>query len=144
MTIYTPLLWITNWFLTTDFQANTWTWIGPTHRARCFVEAKFSTLLLPVVTSSNSESLIFSSFVGMSFTWSNQREVESWPKLDRFMISPEILSLFSKMQQIGLPRSISDHYVIALCDRKMEWGPRPFRLLNEWFEDSDMMKKVVE
>ncbi|KAK3198666.1 hypothetical protein Dsin_022081 [Dipteronia sinensis] len=80
---------------------------------------------------------------GMSYMWSNQREEAVWARLDRFLISTEILSWFPNLQQVGLSRSLSDHNAIALCEHEAEEGPRPFRCLNEWLEDGDLIKLVV-
>ena len=80
---------------------------------------------------------------GSSFTWSNNREVASWARLDRFLISPQILSWFPNLLQSVLPRSVSDHNAITLGVPKVDWGPVPFRFYSNWLEDRDLMKQAM-
>ncbi|KAK2651474.1 hypothetical protein Ddye_011330 [Dipteronia dyeriana] len=80
----------------------------------------------------------------MSFTWSNNREVGSWARLDRFLVSPIILSWCPNLVQIGLPISISDHCAINLGVSKDNWGLRPFRFFNKWLEDKVLLAEVVK
>ncbi|KAK2639234.1 hypothetical protein Ddye_027029 [Dipteronia dyeriana] len=76
---------------------------------------------------------------GITFTWSNNREVGSWARLDRFLVSPIILSWYPSLVQRGLPRTIFDHSAIKIGCSKENWGPRPFRFSNEWIEDKKLM-----
>ncbi|KAK3183580.1 hypothetical protein Dsin_030866 [Dipteronia sinensis] len=89
---------------------------------------------------------------GSSFTWSYNREEESWARLDRFWVSPQILSWFPNLLQCGLLRSVSDHNAVTLGEPKNDWGPCSFRFYNSWlrvrtedFEDrlGDIDKKAV-
>ncbi|KAK0598705.1 hypothetical protein LWI29_037213 [Acer saccharum] len=80
----------------------------------------------------------------MEFTWTNSRDVAAWSRLDRFLISPSLLLNFSNLKQTGLPRTLSDHNPILLTERKVDWGPRPFRFVNVWLEDLGMMKDVMD
>ncbi|KAK3199477.1 hypothetical protein Dsin_022892 [Dipteronia sinensis] len=80
---------------------------------------------------------------GMSFTWSNNREIESWARLDKFLCNPLFLSLFLVVLQRGLGKSLSDHNPMMLGELEEDWGPRPFRNLNGWMEDKQMMAGKV-
>ncbi|KAK3197866.1 hypothetical protein Dsin_021281 [Dipteronia sinensis] len=61
------------------------------------------------------------------FTWSNNRERASWERLDRFLVSPIILSWFPNLIQKDLPINLSDHNTITIGESCMDWGPIPFR-----------------
>ncbi|KAF1869376.1 hypothetical protein Lal_00018471 [Lupinus albus] len=37
----------------------------------------------------------------------------------------------------GLNRLISDHCVVILSDNNRDWGPKPFKVINAWFDDMD-------
>ncbi|KAK2650145.1 hypothetical protein Ddye_017634 [Dipteronia dyeriana] len=74
---------------------------------------------------------------GISYTWTNSREMASWARLDRFMLSPTILV------QTGLPRSVSGHNAIMIEEPIVDWGPSPFDFYNNWLEEEDLMKSVV-
>ncbi|KAL4320202.1 hypothetical protein GQ457_18G015870 [Hibiscus cannabinus] len=54
-------------------------------------------------------SLVDIPLSGGRFTWSNFREDPSFSRLDRFLISAEVLMLWSDVIQSILPKSISDH-----------------------------------
>ncbi|KAK3219978.1 hypothetical protein Dsin_013948 [Dipteronia sinensis] len=79
---------------------------------------------------------------GAVFTWSNNRVEGSWARLDRFLVSPIMLSWFPNMMQTGHPRTISDHGAITLCVLKADWGPRPFRIDIAWLKDKELMAEV--
>ncbi|KAK3220321.1 hypothetical protein Dsin_014291 [Dipteronia sinensis] len=81
---------------------------------------------------------------GTSFTWSNNRENQAWARLDRFLLSPSILMWFPNLLQRSLPRSLSDHNPVMLCEENLEWGPSPFRFPNWWLEEKEMMKETIK
>ncbi|KAK5842944.1 hypothetical protein PVK06_005367 [Gossypium arboreum] len=41
------------------------------------------------------------------------------------------------LQQLRLKRSVSDHIPILLADVEIDWGPRPFKFINEWFKKKE-------
>ncbi|KAK3189698.1 hypothetical protein Dsin_029259 [Dipteronia sinensis] len=55
---------------------------------------------------------------GISFTWTNHRERASWAKLDRFLISPLLISWMPNIVQVGLSGTISDHNVVMIGEKK--------------------------
>ncbi|KAK2654435.1 hypothetical protein Ddye_014291 [Dipteronia dyeriana] len=57
---------------------------------------------------------------GASFTWSNNRVKASWS---------------------ALPRSLSDHCAIMIGEKKIDWGPCPFRFCNSWLEKKPLMQE---
>ncbi|KAK3198030.1 hypothetical protein Dsin_021445 [Dipteronia sinensis] len=81
--------------------------------------------------------------LGMSFTWSNNREIESWARLDRFLCDPRVLSWFPNLVQKGLSRSLSDHNPVCIGEQDVDWGPKPFRFSNVWMDDKALMEGFV-
>ncbi|KAK3210475.1 hypothetical protein Dsin_015181 [Dipteronia sinensis] len=79
-----------------------------------------------------------------SFTWSNNRKSQAWARLDRFLLSPAILLWFPNMIQRSLPRCLSDHNPVIIREEIVDWGPSPFRFLNWWLEEKDMMKESIK
>ncbi|KAK3199346.1 hypothetical protein Dsin_022761 [Dipteronia sinensis] len=71
-------------------------------------------------------------------------ESEAWPRLDRYLISPIILMWFQNLIQRGLNRSLSYHNPILIEDSVTKWGPSPFRFMNWWLEENDMMKDAID
>ncbi|KAK2637941.1 hypothetical protein Ddye_025736 [Dipteronia dyeriana] len=76
---------------------------------------------------------------GMEFTWSNNREIESWARHDRFLCDPLVFIWFPKMIQKGLRKILSDHNLVFCSEVRVEWGPKPFRLFNGWMDDKNLM-----
>ncbi|KAK3189155.1 hypothetical protein Dsin_028716 [Dipteronia sinensis] len=84
---------------------------------------------------------------GFKFTWSNRREKASWARLDRFLISPLILSWFPNLVQKSLPCNLSDHNAIIIKVPLVDWGHIPFWFFNGWLEDKALIasaRKKVE
>ena len=79
---------------------------------------------------------------GRRFTWSNPQGNMS--RLDRFLVSPEWLSIFCNLSQIGLSKSCSDHIPIQLGVDEKDWGPRPFRALDCWNFHANFLPLVKE
>ncbi|KAK3224333.1 hypothetical protein Dsin_011358 [Dipteronia sinensis] len=79
---------------------------------------------------------------GFPLTWSNAREVASWARLDRFLVSPEILCWFPDLAKRNLPKSISDHSAVWMGIPKDEWGPYPFRFFDSWIENAEVMEQA--
>ncbi|GMI76305.1 hypothetical protein HRI_001299800 [Hibiscus trionum] len=71
---------------------------------------------------------------GGCYTWSSNREVPTFVRLDRFLICEELLANFHNLNQILLPKSVSDHNAIALKCECIGWGPKPFKLFNYMLE----------
>ncbi|GMI75114.1 hypothetical protein HRI_001180700 [Hibiscus trionum] len=80
---------------------------------------------------------------GGKFTWSNSREIPTFVRLDRFLISTSFNLEFPQIVQNLLDKSLSDHNAIHLSVEKVDWGPKPFRVFNSWFLEKDFEKTVV-
>ncbi|CAM8979776.1 unnamed protein product [Rhodiola kirilowii] len=78
---------------------------------------------------------------GRRFTWGNKSGAS---RLDRFLISPGILSSCPKMEQKGLDKGPSDHIAVALVEEVKIWGAKPFRMLNVWMEQPGFKEAVRE
>lgn len=64
-------------------------------------------------------------------------------RIDRALISEEWLAIWPNSTLWGLKRTISDHCPILLKDVEVDWGPKPFKVLDCWFDHKDY-KKFVE
>ncbi|CAM8969112.1 unnamed protein product [Rhodiola kirilowii] len=79
--------------------------------------------------------------IGKRFTWSNRNGAS---RLDRFLVTPGILSLWPKLEQKGLDKGPSDHSAIALMEEEKVWGAKPFRVLNVWLEHPQAKELIRE
>nr|GEV36560.1 RNA-directed DNA polymerase, eukaryota [Tanacetum cinerariifolium] len=70
---------------------------------------------------------------GYTFTWSHPSATKM-NKLDHFLVSDGIYSLFPSITAICLDRHIFDHRPILLRDVKLDFRPTPFRFYNSWFD----------
>jgi hypothetical protein len=68
--------------------------------------------------------------VGGNFTWSNNRDFESWSIIDRFFLSLEWGKYFSDVSQRHLPRILFDYFLLMLDCGVGSRGSRYFKLEN--------------
>ncbi|GKC91022.1 RNA-directed DNA polymerase, eukaryota [Tanacetum coccineum] len=64
-------------------------------------------------------------------------------KLDRFLVSEGLLSVFPSLSAICLDRHLSDHRPILMREVVVDYGPIPFRIFNSWFSKPGF-DKIVE
>nr|GEX65776.1 RNA-directed DNA polymerase, eukaryota [Tanacetum cinerariifolium] len=90
----------------------------------------------------NIEADYFNSFIdatslvdlligGRCFTWMNKASTKLI-KLDRFLISEDVIDLLPDIHITALDRIWSDHNPILLHVDKIDFGPSPFKLYNSW------------
>ncbi|XP_058758254.1 uncharacterized protein LOC131631478 [Vicia villosa] len=60
-------------------------------------------------------------------------------RIDRFLVSDAIVSLWGVVGKIIDIRDVSDHCPVWLEVDKEDWGPKPFKLNNEWFSHMDFV-----
>ncbi|GJT08929.1 RNA-directed DNA polymerase, eukaryota [Tanacetum coccineum] len=70
---------------------------------------------------------------GYAFTWSHP-SASKMSKLDRFLVSDGIFSLFPTIAGLCLDRHLSDHRPILLREAHLDFGPTPFRFYHSWFD----------
>lgn len=63
-------------------------------------------------------------------------------RLDMFLLSVEWLGQWPNSSQSVLNRSIFDHCPLVLKHLNVNWGPKPFRVLDCWQEDPSFAKVV--
>ena len=71
---------------------------------------------------------------GGPFTWSGGTNGQTMSRIDRFLVSGDWESYFSRITQITLPRPVSDHFPILLDGGGIRSGPSPFRFENMWLK----------
>ncbi|GJW27226.1 RNA-directed DNA polymerase, eukaryota, reverse transcriptase zinc-binding domain protein [Tanacetum coccineum] len=80
---------------------------------------------------SNPDRLVDLPIGGRSFTWMNKAGTKL-SKLDRFLISKNVIDLLPEIRITALDRIWSDHNPILLYVEKINFGPSPFKLYNSW------------
>jgi hypothetical protein len=79
--------------------------------------------------------------LGKKFSWFSG-DGKSMSRIDRFLLSDGfIASQGISSQWIG-NRDISDHSPIWLVSSIVNWGPKPFRVINGWMEHPDFYSFV--
>ncbi|GJR45997.1 RNA-directed DNA polymerase, eukaryota [Tanacetum coccineum] len=79
---------------------------------------------------------------GYSFTWAHKSAMKM-SKLDRFLISEGLLTIFPHLAAICLDRHLSDHRPILLKEMYSDFGAIHFRIFHSWFQ-RDSFDKMVE
>lgn len=73
--------------------------------------------------------------VGKSFPWyKSNGQAKSW--LDRFLVFSGWIDIWVDNTQYMGERCISDHCPLILKNNVVEWGPKPFRVLDCWSSDA--------
>ena len=80
-------------------------------------------------------------WLGRSFTWYRPNGT-SRSRLDRFLVSHEWLDRWPNSTQVTLARNFSDHCPIVLRSNEIDWGPKPFRILDCWLLDRSFKETV--
>ncbi|XP_039025263.1 uncharacterized protein LOC120158513 [Hibiscus syriacus] len=83
-------------------------------------------------------------FSGSCFTWFEGGSSTSANRLDRFLISTDVLCKIPSLIQKTLKRSLSDHNTVVLQEITIPSRPRPFKWLCHWAEDSGFRILVEE
>ncbi|XP_071687551.1 uncharacterized protein [Rutidosis leptorrhynchoides] len=81
---------------------------------------------------------------GMKFTRISDDGLK-YSKLDRFLVSETCYSSWEGITACTLDRDYSDHCPIVLKDSENDFGPKPTRIFNNWFEDEksgDLIKEA--
>ena len=79
---------------------------------------------------------------GGEFAWNGGQNNQTWPRLDRFLVSPSWIDQFSEINQCRLPRPVSDHFPIMLAGGGLRRGPTPFRFENMWLKAEGFIELV--
>lgn len=84
-------------------------------------------------------------WVGRKFTWIRPNG-NAKSKLDRFFVSDDWASKWPDSTQyvLVLDRDFSDHCPILLRAKTVDWGPKPFRVLDCWLKDKTFQNVVKE
>ncbi|XP_057444522.1 uncharacterized protein LOC130736749 [Lotus japonicus] len=91
------------------------------------------------------ETIDFNSFIsnlqliepplaGKKFTW-HRANGQAASRLDRFLLSSDWCSCCPNSNQVVLNRSFFDHCPVLYRGVNVNWGLKPFKVLNCWFSD---------
>nr|GEV09503.1 putative RNA-directed DNA polymerase, eukaryota, reverse transcriptase zinc-binding domain protein [Tanacetum cinerariifolium] len=74
---------------------------------------------------------------GRTFTWMN-KSVKKMSKLDRFLLSEDVLDDNKDLKAIVLEQLWSHHNPILLLSVKTDYGPSPFKFFSSWLQRKDI------
>ena len=80
-------------------------------------------------------------WLGRKFTWYRPNGA-SRSRLDRFLVSHDWLLRWPSSIQATLARNFSDHCPIVLRSKEIDWGPKPFRIMDCWLLDRSFKETV--
>lgn len=67
----------------------------------------------------------------------------SLSRIDRCLLSEGWMSNWPELVQRGLPYVVSDHTPLVVFDKNVNWGPKPFKSLDCWFDHPKFRVFVV-
>nr|GEV46840.1 RNA-directed DNA polymerase, eukaryota [Tanacetum cinerariifolium] len=90
----------------------------------------------------SSAGLVEIQLEGYNFTWAHP-SASKMSKLDRFLVSDGLLSIFPHLSAVCLDRHLFDHRPILLREVNVDYGATPFRFFHSWidFPGFDLMVK---
>ncbi|GKV27571.1 hypothetical protein SLEP1_g36731 [Rubroshorea leprosula] len=71
-------------------------------------------------------ALIDLPLLGRKYTWYNSNG-QYMSRIDRFLLLEDWVAKWGDVKQWGLRKSVSDHCPILLKNKKIDWGPKPFK-----------------
>ncbi|GKC13210.1 putative ribonuclease H protein [Tanacetum coccineum] len=90
-----------------------------------------------------SEQLIDVPLGGKRFTRISD-DGRKFSKLDRYLITEDFQEIWRNLGSVALDRKLSDHCLIVLLDKGLDFGPKPFRFFDAWLKDVEMIDVVKE
>ncbi|XP_028216529.1 uncharacterized protein LOC114398545 [Glycine soja] len=81
--------------------------------------------------------------VGRRFTWCRPNG-SAMSRLDRFLLSDDWLVHWPDSTQFVLDRDYSDHCPILLKLKNIDWGPKPFKVMDWWLKDKGFQQLVQQ
>ncbi|GJY65492.1 putative reverse transcriptase domain-containing protein [Tanacetum coccineum] len=91
----------------------------------------------------SATGLVEVSLGGSRFTWCH-KSAKKMSKLDRFLVSENLLVSCPQLNAITLERFLSDHRPILLRENHYDYGPTPFRFFHHWIEMEGFCKLVED
>ena len=70
--------------------------------------------------------------INQQFTWMRENAAS---KLDRIMVSKEVVEQYQSLKAYCKERLLSDHFPVIMNTSCITWGPCPFRTLDTWLEE---------
>ena len=89
-----------------------------------------------------ANGLIDTPLSGGNYTWSNNREVASMSRIDRFLFTADWKEGFSMTSQKRMIRLTSDHFPITLECGCFQRGRHPFRFENMWLKADGFLERM--
>lgn len=80
---------------------------------------------------------------GWSYTWFRS-STHSKSHLGGFLVSKDWIHQWLESTQYVLGRIFWDHCLIVLKNTCIDWGPKPFKVLNCWFLERNFKEKGEE
>ncbi|KHN11878.1 hypothetical protein glysoja_041393, partial [Glycine soja] len=81
--------------------------------------------------------------IGRKFTWFRPNG-SAMSRLDRFLLSDEWFLQWPDSTQFVLDRDFSDHCPILLKSKNIDWGPKPFKVMDWWLKDKGFQQLVEQ
>lgn len=79
--------------------------------------------------------------IGREFTW-YKHNLRAMSRIDRFLLSDTWMQQWSNLTKWALFKDISYHCPLVLKKHDVDWGPRPFRVMDCWHDHSNFREFV--
>ncbi|GMI65215.1 hypothetical protein HRI_000190800 [Hibiscus trionum] len=83
-------------------------------------------------------------FIGGEYTWYRGGNNVAASRIDRFLLSTEVVACYPGLVQKRFPRGLSDHCPIWLNNLRRVRGPQPFKLFDWWMDDPAFEAQMIQ
>ncbi|XP_071694778.1 uncharacterized protein [Rutidosis leptorrhynchoides] len=124
-----------------------WVVCGDFNEVRCH-EDRLNSVFHPARASRFNEFILKNNLIeipllGKRFTRISDDGLK-FSKLDRFLVNDKFAGLWVDLSVVPIDCRESDHCPIMLRDRVINFGPKPFKLFDEWFNKEGVDKVIME
>nr|GEX05650.1 RNA-directed DNA polymerase, eukaryota [Tanacetum cinerariifolium] len=110
------------------------------HRFRLLFNKRGADMFNSFISNASLEEVLLG---GYTYTWCH-KSASKMSKLDRFLISKNLMHKCPNICVITLDRFILDHRPILLRESSFDYGPTPFRFFHYWMEVDGFNEFVID
>ncbi|GJV84911.1 RNA-directed DNA polymerase, eukaryota [Tanacetum coccineum] len=112
------------------------------------INERYGTLFNPHGAKSFNDFISIAGLVdlpmeGYSYNWAH-KSASKMSKLDMFLTSEGLLTIFPSLSALCLDRHLSDHRPILMRELNVDYGPIPFRIFHSWFHKNGFDNMVED
>ncbi|XP_071699221.1 uncharacterized protein [Rutidosis leptorrhynchoides] len=136
-----------DFFLAIKGVDTTWLLCGDFNEVRC-AEDRFNNQFLQHHATMFNEFIMRNKLFEIPISGKKYTRISDdrtkFSKIDRFLVNDKFSQLWEDLSIIALERNLSDHCPLVLRDKVIDYGPKPFKVFDEWLDKEGVEEKIRE